>query len=101
MTPHKIYLLGSNEAQCGDVKVTSPQKVGVIAPLCRELIKQGADPTDLVSVWRGETPVFGPLELKWWADRQVIESDRFGVQVRKYKPFEKAANIFRGGQDEL
>jgi hypothetical protein len=46
--------------------------------LCRELIKEGTDPEELVKFTRGTTPVFAATPVQWWAARRVRESDSNG-----------------------
>ena len=46
--------------------------------LCRELIKEGTDPEELVKFTRGTTPVFAATPVQWWAARRVREADAKG-----------------------
>jgi hypothetical protein len=48
------------------------------AVLCRELIKDGTDPEELVEFTRGTTPVFAATPVQWWAARRVRESNTNG-----------------------
>ena len=46
--------------------------------LCRDLIKEGTDPEELIAFSRGSTPVFAATPVQWWASRRVREADRNG-----------------------
>lgn len=42
--------------------------------LCRKLIEAGH--SGKVEVWRGETPVFGPIGIEKWADGKALTGDQ-------------------------
>lgn len=46
--------------------------------ICRDLIKAGTDPEELVKFTRGTTPVFAATPAQWWAARRVREADGKG-----------------------
>ena len=46
--------------------------------LCRDLIKAGTDPEELVQFTQGTTPSFAATPIQWWAKRRVREADTNG-----------------------
>ncbi len=46
--------------------------------IARQMIAAGADPERDIEFTRGQTPVFDPRPLRWWADRRVREADQNG-----------------------
>ncbi len=46
--------------------------------LCRDLIKEGTYPEELIMFTRGSTPVFAATSVQWWASRRVREADGKG-----------------------
>jgi hypothetical protein len=70
--------------------------------LCRLLKRKGlASDDDTIRVFRGTMQIFNDLPLKWWADRDCVETRNRNVHWTWYKPFIgiPAADV-RAGEDK-
>lgn len=55
--------------------------------IAREMITAGADPEQHIEFTRGQTPVFAPRPLEWWANRRAREADHNGpMRLEKISP---------------
>lgn len=73
------------------VRIDLPLPCGeTLHPYCRKLIKEGANPEALAEVYRGDTLVFNPTTIGWFADRSIQESDK-GFKRVKYREFPETA----------
>lgn len=63
-----------------------------IPMLARKLADAGIEPSTLMQVYRGSTPILRqPLALSYWAEIDVIDDDRRPAHVTKFKPFNASA----------
>lgn len=86
-TVHRIQIVGTTEAYCGDISIKTDIKTGVVPVLCRKMLSEGIDPGDEVEIYRNDTPVFSPSPISWWAERQVKDHDEKGLSIQKYVHF--------------
>lgn len=84
----RIEMNKSGSIACG-VHVASVGGRATLPKLCRQLIVAGYAAHDVALVYRGETPVFNPTPLSWWAERDVSEGDH-SIRWVKHKPFDKS-----------
>lgn len=80
----RITLSGCDTARYGDTVVTTTRG-GPINKLARLLVDAGHDGTELVEVYRGDTPCFLPMNLCSWAHWTISEGDH-GIKRLKYVP---------------
>lgn len=83
----RFELSGTETATCGDMTVTTAK--GAICRLARDMIEAGHYGGATVTVWRGETQCFQPMQLIDWAHWTYREGDQ-SVRRVKYVPMPAA-----------
>lgn len=68
-------------------------KTGMLPALCRILLDQGTDPDELITIYRGATPVFTPTRVGFWADKTVEEGETHSPRLRKFRPHHHAGKV--------
>lgn len=84
-----IFYTKPNEIESNGITIKS--KGALLHKMCRALIDAGHDPQSSAMVYRGDTLVFKPSPLQWWADRDTSEGDSYSCRFVKHKEFDASA----------
>lgn len=60
-------------------------------PYCRKLIKEGADPSESMEIYRGTTKSISVPNIGEAAKWTLRETSKIGFHRAKYKPFDRSA----------
>ncbi|WBU52069.1 hypothetical protein [Paracoccus sp. SCSIO 75233] len=66
------------------MRVDLPVKPALL-PFCRKLLAEGADPAELVHVYRGDTLCFVPAPLAAFAALATEERDTRSIRLVRYR----------------
>lgn len=88
------------------MRIDLPVKPALLS-YCRKLLAEGANPSELVHVHRGETLCFHPAPLATFADLTTEEGAERSIRFRKWREMpqqggvcaSETATIAEGGND--
>ncbi|WP_147393151.1 hypothetical protein [Paracoccus siganidrum] len=75
------------------MRIDLPAKPSLL-PYCRKLLAEGADPAELVHVYRGETLCFHPAPLATFAALTTEEGVERSIRFRKWREMPRQGGVY-------